>query len=525
MIMKRSWFTGRKRISRRLTFETLCRREMMAGDYLYVGDGHSNTIKRFEAIGGTLVSEYLESSTSLQGPRGMIVRENQLRFVNQNVDTQFNGEVRVLDRRTGAELPAIVKSMQVQAPVAPRGLVQKDNVLFVADAEGPTPRVAKYDASTGSYLGQLDTSGFAGTFQPRGLVFGPDGALYVTGFDAETFDTIDPAGYIFRFDLMNNSFRVIAANNGDKQVQVGEQSDLHNPEGIVFGSDGRIYVTSNQSNTNTKILVMNPDTGRLLDSIPIADNSNFASVTAEALIFGPQGNLYIPITVRSLVSPRAAGGVWKLNPVTKQVDTSFIPVDFDLPIMVQPWYAAFGKSDSATLNYVESPVAPREPELSLVDSSILQLSTGERRYVAPKILINAQDSIALTGATVRIDSSFSPSTDRLLFSNRGSIRGNWNSQTGVLTFSGTDTVLNYQLALRSVLITSSSGQAGSRTVSFVVSDGTRSSQPISRRVALQTRSDTCSASEFARPAKPVTTALIIGPVLRSYVYTVLPRVL
>jgi Ca2+-binding RTX toxin-like protein len=52
----------------------------------------------------------------------------------------------------------------------------------------------------------------------------------------------------------------------------------------------------------------------------------------------------------------------------------------------------------------------------------------------------------------------------------GNITGTWND-AGILTLSGTDTVANYQAALRSVLFVSTSQSAATRTLRFTVDDG------------------------------------------------------
>src|SRR5206468_2189675 len=58
-------------------------------------------------------------------------------------------------------------------------------------------------------------------------------------------------------------------------------------------------------------------------------------------------------------------------------------------------------------------------------------------------------------------------------SNTASITGSYNASTGVLTLSGSDTVANYQTALRSVTYANSSDNPSTttRTISFQVDDG------------------------------------------------------
>ena len=80
---------------------------------------------------------------------------------------------------------------------------------------------------------------------------------------------------------------------------------------------------------------------------------------------------------------------------------------------------------------------------------------------------------ALVGASVAIVSNFTIGQDVLGFTNQNNIIGSYNAATGVLTLSGTDTVANYQTALRSVTYLNSSGNPSTltRTITFTVNDG------------------------------------------------------
>lgn len=88
------------------------------------------------------------------------------------------------------------------------------------------------------------------------------------------------------------------------------------------------------------------------------------------------------------------------------------------------------------------------------------------------------DSANLTGATVQLTGY--QSGDVLAFTDTPNITGVYSN--GTLTLSGTDTVANYQAALRSVTYVSSSQSPAARTVSFQVTDGTDPSNILSRTI-------------------------------------------
>ena len=89
------------------------------------------------------------------------------------------------------------------------------------------------------------------------------------------------------------------------------------------------------------------------------------------------------------------------------------------------------------------------------------------------ITITDNDSPNLAGATVAITGNYASGQDVLGFTNTANITGTFNSGTGVLTLTGSDTVANYQAALRSVTYNNTSGSPSTlqRTVTWQVDDG------------------------------------------------------
>jgi hypothetical protein len=99
------------------------------------------------------------------------------------------------------------------------------------------------------------------------------------------------------------------------------------------------------------------------------------------------------------------------------------------------------------------------------------------------LTVSDADSLGnLTGATVSIGTGFISADDSLSFTNQHSITGSYNSATGVLTLTGTDTVADYQAALDSVTFTTTSITTGSRTIDWTASDGVSSSAQATSRV-------------------------------------------
>ncbi|MEA2326483.1 MAG: hypothetical protein QOE68_1442, partial [Thermoanaerobaculia bacterium] len=89
------------------------------------------------------------------------------------------------------------------------------------------------------------------------------------------------------------------------------------------------------------------------------------------------------------------------------------------------------------------------------------------------ITISDSDSANLVGATATISGNYAIGQDVLGFTNTPNITGSFNSGTGTLTLTGSDTVANYQAALRSVTYSNASGSPSTlqRTVTWQVDDG------------------------------------------------------
>ena len=181
-------------------------------------------------------------------------------------------------------------------PFAPRGLISGlGATLYVADLgnfDTQYPgRVPQFDTKTGAFLGDLDTTGFTGGFYPRGVVLGPDDLLYgsVVG-NLAAGDGL--TGYVLRFDPHSGRFVDVFTSN----QAAGCAAHLHRPEGLVFGPDGDLYITAFRADASDtdKILIFDGITGACLNKIEL-DQVGQPRAFAQALLFGPGGFLFVPI--------------------------------------------------------------------------------------------------------------------------------------------------------------------------------------------------------------------------------------
>ncbi|MBL8976688.1 MAG: hypothetical protein JNK56_39175 [Myxococcales bacterium] len=133
------------------------------------------------------------------------------------------------DARTGAFVGELAATPELDGALGmDRG---PDGRVYVASEE--SDRVLRYDAVTGAFLGRFvwddpdtevdETGGLKG---PAAVLFGPDGALYVSSFDSDA---------VLRYDGKTGVFV-------DEFVVAGA-GGLDGPDaGMVFGPDGDLYV-------------------------------------------------------------------------------------------------------------------------------------------------------------------------------------------------------------------------------------------------------------------------------------------
>ncbi|MEH7115355.1 hypothetical protein V7124_23805 [Neobacillus niacini] len=324
-------------------------------EFLYIADVIDDTVKRFDAFTGVEYDPFVTSgSGGLFGPAGVIFDHlGDLLVSNQNVGQPKNGEILKYNGKTGAFIGAVISADQVGAPFAPRGIVlSANNILYVADQQSPSEteepqqgelRAYSYNGTTANFIGTFNHSGFNGPFFPRGVVIGPDGLLYVSVINPLNLPESRIDGWVLRFDPETMNFIDIFVQN--------DGTNPHFPEGLVFGPDGNLYVTSFRVNTgdNTQtdsIFIFDGLSGDFLDKIDL-DAIGGLRAFAQAILFGPDGKLFVPIRF-----PESDNGSVRIYDVqTKPFDFDvFIPAGGPLGF---PQYLTFGKTNPGTLAYEE----------------------------------------------------------------------------------------------------------------------------------------------------------------------------
>ncbi len=144
-------------------------------------------------------------------------------------------------------------------------------------------------------------------------------------------------------------------------------------------------------------------------------------------------------------------------------------------------------SSSPATRIISFNAVSNAPVLSAIEVAPVNYMQNDPAVVITSTIQAADPTKAnLTGATIRIVENYIPGQDFLRFTNTGNIQGSWDGTDGILFLIGTDTVANYQNALRSVTFygLNSTPVTTTKVVSFQVNDIQASSNIITRNISI-----------------------------------------
>ncbi len=144
-----------------------------------------------------------------------------------------------------------------------------DGNIYVSDTA--TDAVHRFHGRTFASMGVFVPSGSAGLNDPQGLCFGPDGDLFVTSAGGDT-------PKVLRFNGTTGAF-----------VSYFVAAGAPMPGGITFGSDGNLYYVCN---TCQDVMRFNGQTGVFIDLFVKSQQAD-SPKRPRGLVFGPDGHLYV----------------------------------------------------------------------------------------------------------------------------------------------------------------------------------------------------------------------------------------
>jgi len=159
----------------------------------------------------------------------------------------------------------------------PFGLIYDPGGNLLVASYG-TDSVRRYDGRTGVFIDTFACGHHL--VQPRNIVYGPDGNLYVTSGNHR----------VLRFDGKTGSFidTFVAPSSGG----------LNDPYGLEFGDDGNLYVISGGTNS---VLRYDGLTGSFHSTFVPSANGGLSSSVSYAAFIGGLGGAYNPKAWRAVL--------------------------------------------------------------------------------------------------------------------------------------------------------------------------------------------------------------------------------
>jgi len=266
--------------------EVLEDRYCPSGGNLLVASYDNGSVLRYDESTGAFVDTFVpQHSGGLNQPWGVVFSPHDHSLLVSSGEFHGPGQTKAVlryDGTTGQFLSVFADSTHLTSP---RGLIfGPDGNLYVADGDGPG-RIVRYNGVTGAFIDEfVPLAGNGGMMNPQGLVFGPSGKndgkldLYVCSAFTSS---------ILRFDGTTGAFlgEFVASGAGG----------LYRPIGLTFGPDGNLYVTNIVFGKSTALPAVfrfqgpaGTSPGAFMD-VFVAPGSGGLEMPF-GLLFGPDGN-------------------------------------------------------------------------------------------------------------------------------------------------------------------------------------------------------------------------------------------
>ncbi len=476
---------------------------------LYVANYSARTIERFDPATGNALGSFVTGIGD--NPYGLTFGPDG----NLYVGLYNAAEIVKFDGKTGAALGAFVTSGAGGLGTPEQIIFGPDGHLYVADVTNNS--VLKFDGGTGAYLGDFIAASEPNLDQPNGLAFGADGHLYVSDasngdilrYDGRTGAFIDtyasglykPSLLGFLPDLQvkvvseNTAPTLTASANDPTFTEGGTAPTLFSSTAVSTVENGQtieqlVLTVGNLNDGNDEIITIDGSDVAMVDGSGTTVNSGFGYSVSLA-----NGTASLTLTT----SGSSTGAVETLIDALRYRNDSDDPTPGDRVVTITSLKdsggTANGGSDTATLAVASTVTVAAindAPLLSGIETTALASTENDAATaVSATISVGDVDNATVDSAIIKITSNYQNGEDLLAFADTANITGTWDAATGTLTLSGSDTLANYQAALRSVTYANSSENPSTltRTISFTVNDGGLDSNTATRDVAVTAVND------------------------------------
>jgi glucose/arabinose dehydrogenase len=340
--------------------------------YLLITNYDTNSVLRFDEVtgapapspGNTDATFVSKNSGTLYEPMGLVFgpQDHKLYvasgFFGGKAGNGHPNAVLRYDGSTGAFVDNFTQDSNLNL-TSTRGIVfGPDGNLYISDGTGTSDgTVVVYNGKTGAFIDDLFPRGTDGLSHPQGLVFGPDGRgdgkldLYISSAHTNS---------VLRYDFTSGLV--------DTFVSSGS-GGLDHPIGLTFGPDGNLYVASlGVASGLPSVMRFDGSTGA---PMPSAGNGGAVFVASgfggllsiTGLVFGPDGkndggqDLYVPTVDGQSVNRGKASTSTVLRydltgaPAPSPGNTGATFITAGSGGLDNPTYLIFTETDPTTLAY------------------------------------------------------------------------------------------------------------------------------------------------------------------------------
>ncbi|WP_346308847.1 tandem-95 repeat protein, partial [Limnohabitans sp.] len=333
----------------------------------------------------------------------------------------------------------------------------------------------------------------SGTLTETDAVQSTTGSLTISDVDsAQTFaaqtGTAGSNGY-GSFNVSTNGAWTYTLNSAQNQFAAGQD---YTDSFTVTSADGTTQVVTVTISGSNDAAVIGGDTTATLTE------SNEAQSTTGTLTISDVDS---PQTFAAQSNTSGSGGYGNFTLTTAGVWTYTMNSAHNQFVAGQTYTDSFTAvaADGTTQVITVSITGSNDAPVLTTGSTLVYTENSAATPINTVISVSDADHSTLASATVSISSGFDSGQDVLSFTNTGAaaignITGSYNSATGVMSLSSagaTATLAQWQAALRAVAYsnTSDSPNTSSRTVSYVVNDGTVASAAVTSTITLQVVND------------------------------------
>ena len=146
-----------------------------------------------------------------------------------------------------------------------------------------------------------------------------------------------------------------------------------------------------------------------------------------------------------------------------------------------------GAASSVAQVNISISIANQAPVLATAGGTLAYAEGDSATTIDATLAVSDSDDTNIESATITISSGYQSSEDVLAFSNANGITGSWNSGTGVLTLSGSDSKANYETALESITYQNTNTDDpnnSNRTITWLINDGDTNSAAVTSTITV-----------------------------------------